>query len=309
MNYLITYSKGIQLIMLISLLFIVAYLGQTAVSTLFPLFTGVPYHIISHPEMRSTPYIISLSVIASGIMNLSMFFIPSLLFAYLSHPKAAAYIGFKPPKNGIVLILAPLLLLVSIPVLGELQVLVSRMPFSPSVKNSEKEIQQSMGYLLQMQSPADLTRLVVVMAILPAVSEELFFRGLLLRMSVRLGGNAFVPIFFSSLVFAVAHSSLYSLPSILIAGMLLAFIYYNTGSLWCSMLAHACFNSVQILGEYYQKNLSFLNTLDNNQWLKIGFLLVTVATGAILMMLIEKSKSPFNPVLPLENSDNNTSQP
>jgi len=62
----------------------------------------------------------------------------------------------------------------------------------------------------------------------------------------------------TSLLFALIHFNVYGFVSILLAGILLAMIYYLTGSIWCSMLAHLINNGLQVVMIYVFR--------DNETW-------------------------------------------
>jgi membrane protease YdiL (CAAX protease family) len=108
----------------------------------------------------------------------------------------------------------------------------------------------------------------VIMAIVPAIGEEMFFRGILLRFvrkgvvnrairradrtgnPVETGRTMFIPIIFTAAFFAMSHSNPYGYPSIFLAGVLLAVIYNLTGSLWCNIIGHLFFNGTQVILAY-----------------------------------------------------------
>jgi membrane protease YdiL (CAAX protease family) len=92
-------------------------------------------------------------------------------------------------------------------------------------------------------SPAILP-LVGVLAILAApVAEETFFRGFLFS-ALRVRWGAFWAALASGLLFAALHFSLGSLVPFTVIGMLMAWAYVFSGSLWTAIGAHLAFNSV-----------------------------------------------------------------
>lgn len=91
--------------------------------------------------------------------------------------------------------------------------------------------------------------LLLVFAILPALCEELIFRGVILS-SFEPCGTA-PAIVGSALLFAFAHMSLEKLPIYFLAGVVLAFAVYVSRSLFAAMLLHAVYNvATLVLGEY-----------------------------------------------------------
>ena len=88
-----------------------------------------------------------------------------------------------------------------------------------------------------------------VLAVLPAILEELMFRGILFAELDRRG--ALRAILVSALLFALIHFDLANLPVYFYAGVLLALVLYATDSLPATMLLHATYNLCSLLGQRY----------------------------------------------------------
>jgi membrane protease YdiL (CAAX protease family) len=83
-------------------------------------------------------------------------------------------------------------------------------------------------------------------AILPAVCEEMLFRGLALGLlKKRLSGNT--AIFLSALLFAICHFNLVGFPSLLLIGIILAKVMVRHGMIWVPILIHAGYNASSII--------------------------------------------------------------
>jgi len=86
--------------------------------------------------------------------------------------------------------------------------------------------------------------LVGVLAILAApIAEETFFRGFLFP-GLRVRWGTFWAALASGLLFAALHFSLGSIVPFTVIGMLLAWAYVFSGSLWTAIGAHFAFNAV-----------------------------------------------------------------
>jgi membrane protease YdiL (CAAX protease family) len=92
--------------------------------------------------------------------------------------------------------------------------------------------------------------LIVSFCVLPAVVEEIAFRGLVqhwLHAAIR-PRNAII---FASFLFTVLHFSILSFPYLFAVGLLLGWVKWKTGSLYPSILIHFLHNFVVI--EYFEK--------------------------------------------------------
>jgi membrane protease YdiL (CAAX protease family) len=108
-------------------------------------------------------------------------------------------------------------------------------------------------FMLQMNGYTDLLVRLLVMALFPAVLEEVFFRGILQRLFLKWSGNAMLSIGVAALLFSLLHFKYTQFFPILWAGILLGFIYHKSGNLTYSILAHFIHNASLVV-------LSFLTT-------------------------------------------------
>jgi len=84
-----------------------------------------------------------------------------------------------------------------------------------------------------------------VIAILPAIFEEMLFRGVILRGYERLGKVS--AILCSAILFGLLHRDLQSLVGTTILGIVIAFIVYKTNSIYPGMIAHFINNGFAIV--------------------------------------------------------------
>jgi len=98
-----------------------------------------------------------------------------------------------------------------------------------------------------MRSGWSRTVLVAVVSLLPALCEELAFRGgLQSALAVRRSPARSVAL--SALVFAVFHLDPIRFPGVLLLGVAFGWLAWRTGSIWPSMVAHAVNNGAAVLG-------------------------------------------------------------
>jgi sodium transport system permease protein len=82
----------------------------------------------------------------------------------------------------------------------------------------------------------------LVVAVTPAICEELYFRGFALTGLRRLGPAGAIVI--SALLFGLAHASIYRLLPTAVLGLLFGVAVWRTGAIACSILAHALNNGL-----------------------------------------------------------------
>lgn len=101
-------------------------------------------------------------------------------------------------------------------------------------------------FLLENPGWRDRLAVALVAIIAAPVTEELIFRGCLYGVCRRFAGR-WAGMFFSSVVFALIHGHLPSLPGLLILAIALTLVYERTGSLWAAIGLHALFNGLTVL--------------------------------------------------------------
>ena len=103
------------------------------------------------------------------------------------------------------------------------------------------------------RNTAEVFHLILTYAVLPALCEELIFRGVVCQEYEKHGLPS--AIILSSLLFAMLHFNFPKLPTFFYAGLILAMVLYATRSLFCSMLVHFAYNLFGLFGQEYMYNL------------------------------------------------------
>ena len=154
-------------------------------------------------------------------------------------PELPAYLGLRPfTLGGLLLTLAGTLFLVPVSS-GVAQWLLS---YVPDIARWSRVGEA----LIVDPRPWPLAATLLVVAVTPGLCEEVLFRGYLQRTLQR---RLAFPWHFllSGALFALFHQQVLSLPSLLIVGLYLGFVYYRCGSLYLTMLSHFLYNAVLIL--------------------------------------------------------------
>lgn len=106
-------------------------------------------------------------------------------------------------------------------------------------------------YALSNYSPAnaaELTLCVVTSAAIPAVCEELLFRGILLPAFEPYGTKRAIII--TSIMFAMLHGQIIGLPAEFFAGIVIACIVLAADSICAAMVFHTAYNAISLLIDY-----------------------------------------------------------
>lgn len=93
-----------------------------------------------------------------------------------------------------------------------------------------------------------------VTALLPAILEEMVYRGFLLQ-SLRRYGDGFA-ILVSAALFGLMHGNILQLPFAFLIGLVMGFLVVQTGNIWLSAALHFTNNAIAVLLEYFLLNQS-----------------------------------------------------
>ena len=131
--------------------------------------------------------------------------------------------------------------------------------------------------------------LVLALALLPALVEELFFRGALLSGLEKWGQGAAILV--SSLCFA--HGSAANFLGPLVAGLLFGYLTVITGSLWPAVVGHLCNNLVYLWMGYVLKRYAAFGIWPYFLLITVALLFVfTYLAASSLERLVEKGRAP-----------------
>ena len=105
-----------------------------------------------------------------------------------------------------------------------------------------------------VNTPTSLMLGLFVMAVLPALLEEMVFRGYVLR-TLRPYGDGFA-ILVSAILFALMHGNLRQIPFAVVVGLVLGWIVTATENIWLAVAVHFANNALSVILEYFGLSMS-----------------------------------------------------
>lgn len=116
---------------------------------------------------------------------------------------------------------------------------------------------------LHMQDSSDLWVNIVLMGVLPAVGEELIFRGILQRSIQYHSKNHHLAIWVGAFFFSALHFQFYGFLPRMVLGAFFGYLLVWTNSLWAPILAHFINNTMALLIAYYLGSASLDTEIDH----------------------------------------------
>ncbi len=138
-------------------------------------------------------------------------------------------------------------------------------------------------FLTQFDSTAQLYLALVIIAVLPAIGEEIVFRGLIQKELYRATSNIHVSIWFAAILFSAIHMQFFGFIPRLLLGALFGYLYYWSGNLLIAIIAHFVNNAVSVIALYYYQQGTLGFDVESTDAAPPAMVLVSAAITAGLL--------------------------
>jgi len=191
------------------------------------------------------------------IQFISTFFamaLPAIIFARIVNRKPFSYIGFNSAISGKQVFILVGIVLIGLILSAALSELNAMIPLSKSLAQSfkamEDEYDKQVFAIANMKTVQDYIMSLIIIALLPAIFEEMLFRGCLQPVMINITKNVFVGILLTGILFSALHGSFYGFLPRLALGLILGYIFYFSKNLWLSIIFHFFNNALGITQMY-----------------------------------------------------------
>ena len=135
-------------------------------------------------------------------------------------------------------------------------------------------------------SARSLLLAVISTAVLPAVLEEMSFRGILLERLRPLGDRFAVVV--SALLFGLAHGNIVQIPFAFLLGLLFGYIVVRTNNIWLAIVLHFLNNGMSVVFEYVRLvNPSVAGAV------QIAWFMLMLVTGTVALLVLYRRPHRF----------------
>ncbi|MFA6944881.1 MAG: CPBP family intramembrane glutamic endopeptidase [Pedobacter sp.] len=203
------------------------------------------------------PRNIDLLKLVQIISSIGMFVIPAFVYAKLQNKDWLAYLKLVPVSTYFVLLTIVIMFCAS-PALDYTMQLNKGMKLPGFLKDLESwmlqqelKMEEMTKQLIIMKSiPALLVNL-IMLAIIPAIGEELIFRGGLQRIFGRWTGNYHVAVWLTAIIFSSIHFQFYGFLPRMLLGAIFGYLLVWSGSLWLPIIGHFLNNALAVITAYW----------------------------------------------------------
>ena len=216
------------------------------------MMTGKP--VTNLQTDMSDPKFYHAVIMLQAISTFFIFFLPSWIFAIVCYRKPAHFTGLQTRFNIKQIVWVILILALTFPLSGALSELARVMPLPKDWKvkfdamETAREAQEAM--LIKIDSLSKYILSIVVIGILPAIFEEILFRGVIQNVLTKWFKGPWAAILITAFIFSIIHMSFYGFFVRFALGIILGLVFYYSGSLWLAIIFHFLYNGLQVTALY-----------------------------------------------------------
>jgi membrane protease YdiL (CAAX protease family) len=215
-----------------------------------------------------------------------IFLLPAIAFALVCKKEPLSSLGFNRHVS-IFQILIGFLLIFTANLLAEpLQQLSKQFLFNfPALDqlaaSMEQAYEDQVQLLATMHHAWEWMLGLVIMALLPALFEEVFFRGALQNVLVDWWKKPVLAVLVTSIVFSLVHSSIYLFMSRALLGFVLGWMYHRTKNIWINIIAHFLNNALALGMMYAASKSSKTPSLEDTEFKVDAWLAILAALALV----------------------------
>jgi len=225
---------------------------------------------------------------ASNVLFISL--IPSLLWFRIIKPFLFPKI-FDVTINPKIFLYSFFLFVGSMPFVMGLAWINQQIPLPEILLSNEDNINNLINNLTADRSISSMLICVFLLGILPALGEELFFRGALQSIISKMVVNPHVAILITGIIFGLVHFQFQGIIPRVFLGIILGYSFYFTKTLWCPILLHALFNSTQVAILFIMDKKMSTNADQSVNWILVS--LSGLLTAYLFMKLLKVETADY----------------
>ncbi len=224
--------------------------------------------------------------------SIGIFIVPAFITAWLTSRNTYSFLGFRKEFQWYGFALMVLALVAAEPVVawtGIVNEKLSLPDFLGGIESwmtsMEAKAMELTEAFLTVTNLGGLSVNLLMIAIIPGIGEELFFRGLLQPLFQKWFRNTFWAVVFTSVLFSALHMQFYGFLPRFLLGVLFGYFYVWTKNIWFPILAHTIHNAIPVVGYYLYSSDKTSTSFDEvasggNTWIWAiaGFILLIIFT-------------------------------
>lgn len=228
------------------------------------LFVAIPFFGLTaltssmSPEGLNSPENIGFLKYFQVLQSIGLFVVPPFILGLLFHGNISEYLQLNRSTRWQSYFLAAISLLMVIPFINFLGDINSHMKLPEALsglenwmKTMEDAAEIMVEKFMKVDSISGLMFNLFMIAVLPAIGEELLFRGVIQRIFTNWTKNYHWGIWITAFLFSAMHMQFYGFLPRMVLGAMFGYLLVWTGTMWVPILAHFVNNTMGVLGYYF----------------------------------------------------------
>lgn len=286
-----TRKPFIQLIVSLLLLLIIAVSGLILTLLSAWLIFGIAPGEINTDQLLDGDEYVNYFKYLQAFQHLTMFLLPSLAIAYLMNGDLTSFMQLGKRPGLLTLVLAILFIILIIPINSYLSYLNAGLDlpafmdgFERWIVTKEMQAERLTQALINASTLRVLFVNIIVLAVIPAVGEEFFYRGVIQRILAGWSGSGTLAVVLTAVIFSAAHLQFFGFLPRLLLGLGFGFIYLWSRNIWLAVAAHLVNNIIPVVLSYFMGWQNINNSVDEFSS-KDGLVSIIPALLALLVLL------------------------
>ncbi len=235
------------------------------------------------------------------VQELGLFLIPPVLVAHLLSYHPGAFLGTSVAPDAKRAFMVILLMFIAAPFINFTAWLNSQLSLPEGLsgveqwmKNTEQSADEITKLFLNVNSTGGFIVNIIMIGILPAIGEELLFRGLLQRLFSEMTKNYHAGIFIAAFLFSALHLQFFGFLPRFLMGVLFGYLLVWSGSLWLPILAHFVNNTTAVVVYYLMQRNTIPGGFDEigNAPADYPWVFMSMILLGILIYMIRRNSNP-----------------
>jgi len=231
---------------------------------------------------------VSLSIVAQQVL---LFLVPALLYAFYAYNDFWNDLGLKNAGKISDHSWFIFLYLLAVPLVGSLYNFSETLPFPASWVEASKQssafIEEYLFGLLSDGKAQSLLFALLIMAVLPAICEEILFRGVIQTNIVKRTGQIHLAVWLSAIFFSAIHFEILGFFSRILLGAVFGYSFVLTKSLWVPIILHFLNNAIIVIFYFsYLNGLTDANPMAPASSAPIWLIITCVIAGFLVFRYV-----------------------
>lgn len=191
------------------------------------------------------------------VQSLSLFLVPAFLFLMLTRGNVSRFLGLEISPKWFPFFLVVLIMIFLVPVNnvlagwnGKMHLPAQLAKLEELMRTMEERASDLTVAFLRMDHFGAYLVNIILIALLPAVGEEMMFRGAIQPVMIRWTRNVHAGIWISAFLFSFFHFQFFGLLPRWLLGIVFGYLFYWSKTLWFPMLAHFINNGLAVTVYY-----------------------------------------------------------